>query len=97
MVDSVPSKLTMPEFNYSTLILLGLLIGLILFLGREFEQNYPKLAADYSTAEKPSTWVDQLRAGAFVALDVASDAAFPGQRENALEYKKTKTVSRLTG
>lgn len=83
----------MPEFNYSTLILLGLLIGLILFLGREFEQNYPKLA-DYSTAQKPSTWVDQLRAGAFVALDVASDAAFPGQRVHALEYKKSKVVSR---
>lgn len=86
------SKLVMPEFNYSTLLLLGLLLGIILFLGKEFEKNYPNLA-DYASDQKPSTWVDQLRAGAFIALDVASDAAFPGKRQHALDYKKNKMTN----
>lgn len=82
----------MLDLNITTIGLILLVVGLIVFIGREFQARYPQYA-DYVGPDKQSTPVQQARAGGFVVLDFASDLAFPGSREKAREYKKSKTVS----
>lgn len=83
----------MPDLNLTTLILLALLVGAVIFIGRELEERYPEYV-DYAHPRK-STVVQQLRAGTFVALDYASELAFPGSREKALEYKRNRARASL--
>jgi hypothetical protein len=80
-----------PELNFLTIILFALLVGVVIFVGRELELRYPKYA-DYAK-DAPSTILQQFRAGAFVILDYASEVVFPGSRENALTYKREKAQS----
>lgn len=76
------------DLNFTSVVLLTLLIGALIFIGREFEERYPNYV-DYKDGEK-STIIQQLRSGAFVALDYASDILYPGTRGMAVRYKQSK-------
>lgn len=78
-----------PELNFLTIILMAMLVGIVIFVGRELELRYPKYT-DYAKQQTPSTLLQQFRAGSFVILDYASEVVFPGSRENALRYKREK-------
>jgi hypothetical protein len=82
----------MPELNFLTIILLAALLGVIIFIGRELEERYPEYA-DYAVKGTPTTIVQQLRAGTFVVLDYASEVAFPGSRNKAIQYKKDRKIA----
>lgn len=81
----------MLDLNFTTVLLLVSLLGILVFVGREFEERYPAYV-DYKEGDK-TTLVQQLRAGAFVALDYASDVAFPGARSRAISYKQQKRTA----
>lgn len=81
----------MGGFNLTTIIALALLVGIIIFVGRELEVHYPEYT-DYVEKGGKSTIVQQLRAGAFVLLDYGSDLIYPGSRDNMLQYKRNKGI-----
>lgn len=85
----LPSK--MGGFNLTTIIALALLVGIIIFIGRELEVHYPDYT-DYVEKGGKSTIVQQLRAGAFILLDYGSDLIYPGSREKMLLYKRNKGI-----
>lgn len=72
--------------DLTTIILLAVLIGVVVLIGREFEIRY-KSHADYVTAGTPSTLQQQARAGVFWLFNFAGDLVFPGSREAASRYK----------
>lgn len=82
-------QLSMGGFNLTTVIALALLVGIVIFIGRELEVHYPEYT-DYVEKDGKSTVVQQLRAGAFVLLDYGSDLVFPGSRDKVLQYKRNK-------
>jgi hypothetical protein len=77
--------------NLTVIILLLVLAGIVILMGREFEIRYKKYA-DYTSHDKPSTLQDQARAGSFWLMDFASDVIFPGTRQSAISYKRDKVL-----
>lgn len=82
--------------NFTTIILLAVLIGVVILMGREFEVRY-KRYADYTSDDKPSTFQEQARAGSFWLLDFASEVVFPGTRKSAIRYKRDKVFDDVAG
>lgn len=80
----------MLDLNFTTVLILLLLLGTLVFIGREFEKHNPQYV-DYKEGDK-TTLIQQLRAGGFVALDYASDILFPGDRDRAISYKQQKKM-----
>lgn len=73
-------------------VLIALLCGILIVLGREYEERYPK-NCDYLSGNQPSTLVQQLRVGTFLAMDSATEMIWPGSREKAIylkRFRKTK-------
>ena len=71
------------------LLLVAILIALLI-VGDQASVRYPNYFASTSNLEGMQKRMEQLRIGAFVTLDAASDMAFPGTRDKALQYKKDK-------
>lgn len=75
--------------NITVIILIALLIGALILIGREFEERYAKFV-DYKSEQEPSTLQQQMRTGAYVLFDYISDMCWPGNRMQAYAYKRTK-------
>lgn len=69
--------------------LLVILAGLLIVIGREFEERYPAYI-DFASESKPSTLVQQLRTGVFMAMDFGSDMIWPGSRHTAIAFKRAR-------
>lgn len=72
-----------------TIVLIALLCGVLIVLGREYEERFPH-NCDYLHGGQTSTLVQQLRVGAFLALDSATDMIWPGSREKAIHLKRVR-------
>lgn len=75
--------------NITVIILIALLLGALILIGREFEERYAKLI-DYKADHEPSTLQQQMRTGAYVLFDYISDMCWPGNRTQAYAYKRMK-------
>lgn len=71
------------------LLLLAVLVGVLIVIGREYEERNPQ-ACDFSSDKTPSTLVQQLRVGAFLAMDYGSDMVWPGSRNQAIALKRMR-------
>lgn len=78
----------MLDVTLSTVLLVAVVVGLFWMAGRDFEEEHPDYV-DYRTNGKV-TFVQQMRAGAFVLFDRASDFSFPGSRRFAVAYKRRR-------
>lgn len=72
-----------------TVVLIALLCGVLVMLGREYEERYPK-NCDYLADNKSSTLLQQLRVGTFLAMDSATELIWPGSREKAIYLKRVR-------
>lgn len=77
------------DLNVTVFLLLALFALVLIVIGREYEERYPK-HCDYLADGKPSTFVQQLRTGAFIALDYAGDMVWAGSRDQAIYLKRQK-------
>lgn len=82
------------DISFTSVFLLVVLFGILLFVGSEFEDRYPSYATylkNYGTkAVVDGTYIQKVRAGAYIVLDYLSDLAWPGDTASANVYKRTK-------
>lgn len=71
------------------ILLLAVLVGVMIVIGREYEERNPK-NCDYVSTGTSSTLVQQLRVGAFLAMDYGSDMVWPGSRDQAISLKRIR-------
>lgn len=82
----------MIEFNMTVIFLLGFLIFIIIIIGKEFEERCFEYV-DYRSPSEKSTMQQQARVGGFIVFDYLSDVLWPGGRDRALAYKRSKKSS----
>lgn len=78
------------------IILVGILVGLVYIIGKEYEERYPH-HCDYLGATKQSTYAQKLQVGLFVVLDWCGDMIWPGSREQAIYLKRMKKTRKENG
>lgn len=72
------------------IVLLVVLLVVLLLVGQQSSARYPDNFKGAVHGEGMKRRMQEMRVGAFVALDTLSDMVYPGPRERMLEYKKTK-------
>lgn len=81
----------MLELNFTLVILIVLLLATFVFVGKEFEERYPSYV-NYKDGDKTSI-VQQMRAGSFIVLDYVGDMLWPGDKDQAIYYKRAKKTA----
>lgn len=77
----------------STVLFLFLIVAILvvlLLVGQQSSVRYPDNFSAVAKEKGMQKRLQEIRVGAFVALDTLSDLVFPGSHHGMLEYKKTK-------